>query len=273
MGNEKAQGQKKHFLLFFFAILVTTLYSNFSSSHERSLSCTKSSKRGTSNRKNEFLEIALKTGTDKVIADSGQFHSYANAYSKYFDPIRHEPIKLLEIGLGCDMGYGPGRSVQLWNLFFTNSRFDLWEAEFDADCAKKWEGSLKNPILIGDQADINVLKRWSEQSRGNFDFIIDDGGHTNNQILTSFTFLFHNALKPGGIYFIEDLRCSRHRKYQDSPKKAIDEIKSWIDLLVMQETKVDRKLRNIQSIECFKGMCAIHKCPVLEDVGQGSTCP
>ena len=30
-----------------------------------------------------------------------------------------------------------------------------------------------------------------------------------SQILTSFRILFREALKPGGVYFIEDLACSR----------------------------------------------------------------
>jgi hypothetical protein len=48
-----------------------------------------------------------------------------------------------------------------------------------------------------------------EQSGGNFDFIIDDGGHTNEQNFNSFMVLFQKALKPGGQYVIEDLQTSR----------------------------------------------------------------
>lgn len=45
-----------------------------------------------------FYEIAKEKGTDKVTA-----HSYHNMYEKYFPAIRNKRIKMLEIGLGCDM--------------------------------------------------------------------------------------------------------------------------------------------------------------------------
>ena len=59
-----------------------------------------------------FHEIALKHGTDKV-----NVHSYHNAYTKYLTAIRSEKIKMLEIGLGCDMNYGPGKSFAVWDEY------------------------------------------------------------------------------------------------------------------------------------------------------------
>jgi hypothetical protein len=45
-----------------------------------------------------FTDIALKYGTDKVTD-----HHYQFMYEKYLAPIRDESLKMLEIGLGCDM--------------------------------------------------------------------------------------------------------------------------------------------------------------------------
>ena len=45
-----------------------------------------------------FQEIALKYGTDKVTT-----HRYYFMYEKYFPAIREQHVKMLEIGLGCDM--------------------------------------------------------------------------------------------------------------------------------------------------------------------------
>ena len=39
-------------------------------------------------------------------------------------------MKMLEIGLGCDMGYGPGASVAVFKKLFPTA--ELWEAEFSA---------------------------------------------------------------------------------------------------------------------------------------------
>jgi hypothetical protein len=44
---------------------------------------------------------------------------------------------------------------------------------------------------------------------GPFDVIIDDGGHSDNQMLTSlFELLYGGVLRPGGLYFVEDLACN-----------------------------------------------------------------
>ena len=41
-------------------------------------------------------------------------------------------------------------------------------------------------VLIGDQGNTKVLDEWIEKSGRNFDVIIDDGGHKNCQIWSSF---------------------------------------------------------------------------------------
>ena len=105
---------------------------------------------------------------------------------------------MLEIGLGCNMGYGPGASVNLYRTLFPEA--ELWEAEYNAACVEmsKKKGQLKDiHILTGDQGDDDVLDRWVETSGGNFDVVIDDGGHQNCQIWHSFLKLWP-ALKPGG---------------------------------------------------------------------------
>lgn len=45
-----------------------------------------------------FYEIGQKFGTDKVIG-----HHFWFMYDKYFPAIRQKKLKMLEIGLGCDM--------------------------------------------------------------------------------------------------------------------------------------------------------------------------
>ena len=54
----------------------------------------------------KFREAGVQTGSDKT----SNAHHYENIYGKYFahDTLHphHRTIKLLEIGLGCNMGYG-----------------------------------------------------------------------------------------------------------------------------------------------------------------------
>eukprot|EP00979_Chaetoceros_neogracilis_P014711 scaffold4826_cov274-Chaetoceros_neogracile.AAC.40 len=103
-----------------------------------------------------------------------------------------------EIGLGCDMLYGPGASVKLWKEF-------LPEADL------KEQGQLEGlNILVGDQGNPEVLDELIEKSGGDFDVIIDDGGHTNCQIWTSLEKLWP-TIKRGGSYFIEDMQVAHMR--------------------------------------------------------------
>ena len=125
-------------------------------------------------------------------------------------------MKMLEIGLGCDMNYGPGASVWLWKELFPEA--ELWEAEFDGRCVEKSkaEGQLEGyQTLVGDQGDPKVLDQWIQESKGNFDVIIDDGGHTQCQIWTSFEKLWP-TVKPGGLYFIEDLQVAKNKGFMKS---------------------------------------------------------
>ena len=65
------------------------------------------------------------------------------------------------------MNYGPGASVVLWKTFFPQA--ELWEAEYVKECVDK---AVKNKqveginLLVGDQADYNVLDSWIEKSGG-----------------------------------------------------------------------------------------------------------
>jgi hypothetical protein len=61
-------------------------------------------------------------------------------------------------------------------------------------------------MFYGSQDDVSILKNVSS-TQGTFDVIIDDGGHSMNQQITSFTNLLPKV-KSGGIYVIEDLLTS-----------------------------------------------------------------
>lgn len=98
----------------------------------------------------------------------------------------------------------------LWREMMPDA--ELWEADTDVNCVTQ---SRKHGLLdginslTGDQADRPTLRRWIQKSGGEFDVVIDDGEHTNRQILTSFEELWPQV-RPGGFYFIEDLHVGRH---------------------------------------------------------------
>jgi hypothetical protein len=59
-----------------------------------------------------FYSISSRIGTDKVTS-----HNYPDAYEFFLTPHRHNEIRLLEIGLGCHMADGPGKSLAVVRIF------------------------------------------------------------------------------------------------------------------------------------------------------------
>lgn len=127
-------------------------------------------------------------------------------YDKYLEPLRDKRVKMLEIGLGCGMSYGPGKSYDTWLEYFPN--LDLYYIEYDAACYDAWKHETdRATVFTGDQADREFLRRFAAETGGDFDVIVDDGGHSMAQQRTSLEELWA-ILKPGAVYFIEDLQTS-----------------------------------------------------------------
>ncbi len=128
-----------------------------------------------------FKSVALSLSpiTDKVT-----IHTYDIMYGIFLSDMQKFPIKMLEIGLGCNMGYGPGASVNLWKKYIHPSS-EIWMADVNTECVEKYmnDDSLRGiHVITGDQENPEILSSWIKSTGGNFDVIIDDGGHSNNQI-------------------------------------------------------------------------------------------
>jgi len=90
---------------------------------------------------------------------------------------------------------------------------------YNADCVTKWARSIPAGVTVhvGDQANVTHLRKLMARAGvrpgstptaagiGQFDAIIDDGGHTAEMNRASFEYLFPRALAPGGVYVIEDI--------------------------------------------------------------------
>ena len=187
--------------------------------------------------------------TDKVrgaIFHANFGHRYDVMYGIYLKPLRDVPIKMLEIGLGCTMDYGAGASAALWQDWFTHPDFELYTAEFDEECVaeNRKMGRLTDiNILLGDQGDARTVAMWAKEVGSGIDVVVDDGSHEHRHVKTSFTELWPH-LRPGGLYFIEDLHAGRANdmvKYrfeetgdvQDIP--FIEIIQAWIGQLVQEK--------------------------------------
>lgn len=228
----------------------------------------------------EFYKIAEEAVADNLPTDKINVHTYHTMYGMFLVPMANlfkssgkRKLKILEIGMGCDMSYGPGKSVAVWKRLLGESG-NIWEADYNATCV---ENARRNKqldgvrTLVGDQADRQVLKQWIKSTRGRFDVIIDDGGHTNEMIYNSFDILFRDGLKPGGLYFIENLHVGRlHAPYNGTT--MTDLIQAWIEQLLVPNIYVNKDVRStsirsmypiphaVKWIFCQAEACVIAKC-------------
>jgi len=157
-------------------------------------------------------EIAFRSGTDKV-----RQHAYQWLYDRYIPRFIERakrtgvPVRVFEIGLGCDMHYAPGPSGRTWLELFSQVGIELTFLEYDKACLERW---LELPEIksrgvkgyAGDQRDEALLARIG-QERGPFDIAVDDGGHTMAmQVHTMRTMA--QFVRPGGVFVLEDMHTS-----------------------------------------------------------------
>ena len=79
-----------------------------------------------------FTQIGIKYKTDKVTD-----HRYDTMYEKYLRKYRGSNVTMLEIGLGCQMPYGPGASAYLWREYL-GPHATIHFIEFQQKCGEEW---------------------------------------------------------------------------------------------------------------------------------------
>lgn len=130
--------------------------------------------------------------TDKAM----NWHGYTEIYEHIFYPLKNYPVKI------CEIGVDKGDSLLLWRDYFPKATIygiDIVDTSM--------LNSKRIKTFVADQANRKQLKSFLDEYGGNFDIILDDGGHTMEQQQISFGYLF-NYLKPGGYYIIEDVHTS-----------------------------------------------------------------
>ena len=94
-------------------------------------------------------DLALAMGTDKEGA-----HSYTAPYERHLARLRHEPVTLLEIGIG---GYASrargGASLRMWKAYFPAGTIIGLDIEDKSPLAEE-----RITILQGDQGDRGFLR-------------------------------------------------------------------------------------------------------------------
>ena len=167
--------------------------------------------------KDPLTRLADRFGTDKG-SKAFAAHGYTRIYHEVFGPLRHQAVRLLELGLlragskgwladpWKHRGSAPARrapSLSMWAAYFPHGEiFGLDINDFSAVRLERCS------IFKGDAADPKVLEQLVDVSGGDFDFIIDDASHTSQDQQIALAALFP-SLRAGGVYAIEDLTFRR----------------------------------------------------------------
>jgi hypothetical protein len=164
---------------------------------------------------------SLITIFDKYNSDkNSKFHNYCRQYDTILKDYRLKDIKILEIGVF------KGESVKIWRESFPNAKCILG-LDIDSDC-KKYENTEKSIYIeIGDATN-DVFIEYINNNYGPFDIIIDDGSHTNNDVILSFEKLFP-LLNNNGLYIVEDTVVFNWSQYQN--KNYPDHLKYFFNFL------------------------------------------
>jgi hypothetical protein len=183
--------------------------------------------------------LALDQLANKYQTDKGSLyynrHFYTRIYENYMKRFRNRPVAILEIGLlrhdilaqndkNC-FDYAP--SLLMWREYFTSGMiygFDIMDfSDFQAERVE---------VFQGDQGNRDDLERLIKEMKSRPMFIIDDGSHASHHQQISLGVLFR-ILRPGGVYFIEDLR---YQPPQWEPEGA------QTTLQMMERFKMTRKI-------------------------------
>lgn len=167
---------------------------------------------------NELKAFFMKN-TDKSI---DKWLHYFEIYDKNFKKYKDRAVNVLEIGVG------KGGSSKMWRSYF-GEKANIYAIEINPD-AKAYEAE-RIKIFIGDQADRQFIREVLSKIP-QIDIVIDDGGHTTNQQITSFEEIYP-TMSVDGMYLVEDTHTNYWPNFIDTENKEtfIEYSKKLVDLL------------------------------------------
>ena len=166
-------------------------------------------------------DILNRHDTDK----NSTYHNYSRQYNDLFEKYRQLEINFLEIGI-----FGGG-SLPAWREIFPKAK-RIVGADILPEC-KQYE-DLDNDIhvVISDATTPEFA-----QSIGSYDVIIDDGSHTNKDVINSFENLFP-LLRDNGLYIVEDSNC--YKNYPHNDNKMPNHLQYFVNFVpFLNQSRID----------------------------------
>ena len=163
---------------------------------------------------------------------SHKWDPYFDVYERHLNKFINKSPRVLEIGIQR------GGSIELWQKYFGDG-CEIIGIDIDPNCLSlSYDKNIK--IHIGDQSDTKFLEKLIFLY-GNFDIIVDDGGHSMIQQITTLQTLYP-YLNIGGVYIIEDVHTSYHEWPKWNNMTFMEYTKNLID--VMNSSHIVQPLKN-----------------------------
>ncbi len=199
------------------------------------------------------LEKYFKNNTDRLIH---KWNHYFDIYDRHFSRYRNKEVVILEIGVS------QGGSLQMWKNYFGKAA-KIYGIDIEPRCKDLEEENVK--IFIGSQSDRKFLQEV-KKSIPKIDILIDDGGHTMEQLRVSFEELFDHV-SSDGVYLAEDLHTAYWKNYGGGYKKRnsfIEYSKNFIDYLNAyhsrhRKLKVSKFTKSVDSLHYYDSILVIEK--------------
>jgi len=202
----------------------------------------------------QLSELAKNFNTDKGIGS----HEYTEIYDDYLLKLKNDTMNFLEIGVF------EGESLKLWEAYCPFS--NIIGLDINPDCAK-YAGGRKR-VYIGSQTD-EVLLYTIAKENAPLSIIIDDGSHAWNHQIITFRTAFP-LLKPGGLYFIEDLHTSYANNWAGGTQTGVNFLKGLVDDVMLNgksfvgtkeigEQSLSYFEHHMEYIHFYKSLCVIKK--------------
>ena len=195
-------------------------------------------------------QITIECGADKGSTHPVKGHDYARHYDSAFEAIRQGEIKVVEVGVGS------GESIRSWLEYFPNAKV------FGVDIVhstNEWNtvGAKPHPrytFVTGDQSSEIFWQCFVVDYGSQWDVFVDDGGHSSQQIITTFNMMWPHVAA-GGFYGIEDLNCA----YSSLPFFCSPGWQNHMDFIKDMLDQINRKQNGIDSLRYANELVILQK--------------
>lgn len=178
---------------------------------------------------------------------STKFEKYFEIYENLFRKYISKKITFVEVGVAM------GGSLFMWRNYF-GKKANIIGIDLNPEAKKLSKFGFN--IVVGDQSDKIFWKNFYSKI-GKIDILLDDGGHTNIQQISTLANSVNN-INDGGMIVIEDTQTSYMKKGFNNPssnsfinysKYAIDSIHRRSPMLNFEQNIYSNKVYSIYYYE------------------------